>query len=441
MARRGRRSRSKQRSKGAGSRSSKAKSSKKSKNTRGSGAKGGNKGKSKSTSSRSKSTSKKKAPSKRRTVRGRSGAKTGGGQKTNPTKKAAPKKVAVKKVVAKKPAPKKPAPKKDTKVAAYYGGPKAENLRRIKADLKEMERRDPTKGGEGWKGFKFSPNVPLASAGNVTNLGVGQEKTFFKVNPASSYGYPSQAEVDNAALSGGAGFIGRKPTGNPNVMSADGTFNRPGPGGPEPESDYTSYKPGSFYNLSDTNMNLTNALRSTRNLITSPARALGINTGLTNKLIPKSNEAIQDARDQRGPRPTLKRRGGGGGSSRIQQQAAAAELLPETAPQIGTDDRQTATGGPVQGDYSVSPEENLSRIQNQAYNTQLTSSLAGMFGGQGSVGYTPQGDQALSPTLRAGRSRGRRRVRLFGARRRRGGTGDQFSRAGDRIAKLTNINI
>ena len=64
-----------------------------------------------------------------------------------------------------------------------------------------------------------------------------------------------------------------------------------------------------------------------------------------------------------------------------------------------------------------------------------------MFGGQGSVGYTPQGSPELSPTLRAGRSRGRRRVRMFGGRARRGGTGDQFSRAGDRILKLTNLNI
>jgi len=282
----------------------------------------------------------------------------------------------------------------------------------------------------------------LAVSGNVSNLGVKKEVTPFKVNPASSYGYPSQSEVDNAALGGGAGFIGRKPTGNPNVMSADGTFNRPGPGGPEPESDYTSYKPGSFYNLSDTNMNPTNFMRSTRNLITSPARALGINNRFTNKLIPKSNEAIQDARDQRGPRPKLKRRGGSGGASRIQQQVAAQSIQPEIAPVIGTPDELIDFGVKDTLERSgVGSGGELNRIQNQAYNTQLTSSLAGMFGGQGSVGYTPQGDQALSPTLRAGRSRGRRRVRLFGARRRRGGTGDQFSRAGDRIARLTNINI
>ena len=213
-----------------------------------------------------------------------------------------------------------------------------------------------------------------------------------------------------------------------------GPFNQAGPT-PEntPESDYTSYQPGSFYNQSDTNMNLTNALRSTRNLVTSPFRALGINNRLTNKLIPKSNEAIQDARDQRRPRPTLKRRGGSGGASRIEQQVAATQMQPEIAPTIGQPIEETG----------AAPMDNteLNRIQSQAYNTQLTSSLAGMFGGQGSVGYTPQGSPELSPTLRAGQSRGRRRVRLFGARRRRGGTGDQFSRAGDRIARLTNINI
>ena len=209
-------------------------------------------------------------------------------------------------------------------------------------------------------------------------------------------------------------------------------FARPGPGGPESEADYTSYQPGSFYNQSDTNMNLTNALRSTRNVITTPARMLGINNRFTNMLIPKSNEAIQDSRDQRGTRPTLKRRGGGG-SSRIEQQAAVAQMQPETAPTIGQPIEETG----------AAPMDNseLTRIQSQAYNTQLTSSLAGMFGGQGSVGYVPQGDTSLSPTLRAGTSRGRRRVRLFGGRRIRGGTGDQFSRAGDRIAKLTNLNI
>ena len=139
-----------------------------------------------------------------------------------------------------------------------------------------------------------------------------------------------------------------------------------------------------------------------------------------------------------------RKRGSSGGASRIQQQAAATQMQPEIAPTIGTPDRfdpELVDGAPVSRPASDFGDEGLSRIQSQAYNTQLTSSLAGMFGGQGSVGYTPQGSPELSPTLRAGRSRGRRRVRLFGARRRQGGTGDQFSRAGDRIARLTNINV
>ena len=285
--------------------------------------------------------------------------------------------------------------------------------------------------------LRGSMGLPLASAGDLSGLGIGQ---------ATPSGY--KPGVLGNYLSKELGLdpkTGRElPKGNPNVMSADGTFNRPGPGGPEPESDYTSYRPVSFYNQSDTNLNMTNALRSTRNLITAPARALGINTGLTNRLIPKSNEAIQDARDNRRPRPTLKRRGGSGGASRIAQQVAAQQMQPEIAPTIGTPDRfdpALIADAPVSRPASDFGDEGLSRIQSQDYNTQLTSSLAGMFGGQGSVGYTPQGSPELSPTLRAGQSRGRRRVRLFGARRRRGGTGDQFSRAGDRIAKLTNINI
>ena len=278
----------------------------------------------------------------------------------------------------------------------------------------------------------FAPRVDLAAAGDLSGLGIGQ---------ATPSGY--KPGVLGNYLSKELGLdpkTGRElPKGNPNVMSADGTFNRPGPGGPEKEADYTSYQPGSFYKQSDTNLNMTNALRSTRNLITAPARALGINNQFTNRLIPKSNEAIQDSRDQRGPRPTLTRRrsGGGGGSTRIAEQAAATELLPEIAPTIGQPISQTGAAPTVTGGGA----QDLTRIQSQAYNTQLTSSLAGMFGGQGSVGYTPQGSPELSPTLRAGQSRGRRRVRLFGARRRRGGTGDQFSRAGDRIAKLTNINV
>ncbi len=123
-----RRSRSKQRSKGAGSRSSKAKSSGKSQGGSRSG------GKSRSSSSKSKSSSSKSKSSS--SSRGRSGAGTGGGQKSNPTKKAAPKKVAAPKAKApafkaKSPAPKakKETPKKTlTKVQQRFKEREAQGL-------------------------------------------------------------------------------------------------------------------------------------------------------------------------------------------------------------------------------------------------------------------------------------------------------------------------
>lgn len=381
--RRGRRSRSKQRSKGAGSRSASAGKSKGGSRSSAGSKSGGNRSgsgsKSRSTS-RSRSTTKKKsAPTSRRTQ-----------QRTNQrgvgTNKAAA--AGVKNTVKKAVSAVKNTVGRITRPPAAV----ASNRRNTVTDTRNQTFNNRLK--------QIQAQYPGAS-------------------PNSAIFGMSDAQLNQPG----------------------GPFNQTGPGGPESEANYTSYQPGSFYNQSDTNMNLTNALRSTRNLITSPARALGINTGLTNKLIPKSNEAIQDARDQRSqfhvgnkPRPTLRRRGGSGGASRIEQQAAAQQMQPEIAPTIGT---------PPAEEYieSAAPQGDLTRIQSQAYNTQLTSSLAGMFGGQGSVGYTPQGSPELSPTLRAGTSRGRRRVRMFGARRRRGGTGDQFSRAGDRIAKLTNINI
>ena len=173
-------------------------------------------------------------------------------------------------------------------------------------------------------------------------------------------------------------------------------------------------------------------------------RIAGVYNSTLGRILPKmpkqtvagANISMNRPMGQRLP-GLVRRRGSSGGASRIAQQAAAQAIQPEIAPTIGQPIEETGAAPTVTGGGA----EDLTRIQSQAYNTQLTNSLANMFGGQGSVGYTPQGDQALSPTLRAGRSRGRRRVRLFGGRGRRGGTGDQFSRAGDRIAKLTNINI
>ena len=164
------------------------------------------------------------------------------------------------------------------------------------------------------------------------------------------------------------------PTGNPDVMSSDGTFNRPGPT-PEdtPESDYTSYQPGSFYNQSDTNMNPTNFLRSTRNLITSPARMLGINNRFTNMLIPKSDEAIQDARDNRGPAPTLTKPKSRG--ARITQPTVQEEfLLPVEQPV------QTAS---TTGTTQTGVDSNrLLQIQQQAYKQAYNPMSIGGFNPQ-----------------------------------------------------------
>jgi hypothetical protein len=227
---------------------------------------------------------------------------------------------------------------------------------------------------------RVNPDADKVSAiGNLGGLGIAPVSAATIKSP-DTFGYPSQAEVDKAAgitagglNIGGSGFTPSnpsgsnaraiKPTGNPAVMSADGTFNRPGPGGPEPEADYTSYQPGSFYNQSDTNMNPTNFLRSTRNVVTTPARMLGINNRFTNMLIPKSNEAIQDARDQRGPRPTLTRRGGGGGARLPVAPLTPEEiLLPEVA--------QVAQTGPayqqIEGQTGVDPNR-LMQIQQEAY--------------------------------------------------------------------------
>ena len=289
----------------------------------------------------------------------------------------------------------------------------------------------------------------LAATGNVSNLGIrNNEATAFKVKDPASYGVKSPdtlgRDVSFGPVADGATYArnitnygmkyGRTPEArakayeqslNPNSFKglSDGqTF------GVGPVASGDAYARG----LNTDNKNLENRLRQIRNL----------GSTLTGGLIPSvrklTDKEVADRRlrnaEFRRNNLMNRRRGSSGGVSRIQQQAAATQMQPEIAPTIGTPQEELLPS-------QTAEQGDLTRIQNQAYNTQLTSSLADMFGGQGSVGYTPQGSPALSPTLRAGRSRGRRRVRLFGGRGRRGGTGDQFSRAGERIAKLTNINI
>ena len=290
----------------------------------------------------------------------------------------------------------------------------------------------------------------LAFAGNMANLGIrNNDKTFFKVKDPASYGVKTP---DTLGRDVSFGPVRDGDTYAKNITNFGMKYGR------TPEARGKAYEqtlnPKSFKGLSDgqtfgvgpvasgdayarglntDNKNLENRLRQVRNLGSTLTGGLIPSVRkLTDKEI--ADRRIKNAEFRRNNLMGRRTGGSGGGVSRIQQQAAATQMQPEIAPTIGTPEEELLPS-------QTAPQGDLTRIQSQAYNTQLTSSLAGMFGGQGSVGYTPQGSPELSPTLRAGRSRGRRRVRMFGARRRRGGSGDQFSRAGDRIARLTNINI
>ena len=262
---------------------------------------------------------------------------------------------------------------------------------------------------------RVNPDADKISAiGNLTGLGIGAgAPSYFSIKSPESFGAPSQAAVDAAAgitagglNIGGGGFTpsnpsttsraisdgtsgvgpvadggqyaknvlqARFPGASPNsaIFGMDaaqlnqpgGPFAQPGPT-PEntPEADYTSYQPGSYYNQSDTNMNPTNFLRSARNVVTTPARMLGINNRFTNMLIPKSNEAIQDARDQRGPRPTLTRPKSRGGA-----RLPVAPLTPEEI-------IEGASVGQTVPDYQQAPiaqtgvdPNRLMQIQQEAY--------------------------------------------------------------------------
>ena len=176
--RRGRRSRSKQRSKGAGSRSSKAKSSKsRSKNTRGSGARKSAPSKRRSAP---KASNRRATASKKRQTTRKAAPKKAAPKKKAPTrraptkknvrgsgvKKQAPKKVAPKKVVAKKPAP----PKKDVKIAS--GEPSRKQFREDAKSIlnsgmpltpKQRDTLMKQMKGQGYEASGFSGSSPQES--------------------------------------------------------------------------------------------------------------------------------------------------------------------------------------------------------------------------------------------------------------------------------------
>jgi hypothetical protein len=268
----------------------------------------------------------------------------------------------------------------------------------------EFKRLYNVDGGLIKGGDLFNKNnsigIPLASTAPISTLGIqtaagGSEAGFDRdsfnralegnYDPDSAGGLNIGGNFGLSAAESDRLSRAIKPTGNPDVMSPDGTFNRPGPGGPEPEADYTSYQPGSFYNQSDTNMNPTNFLRSARNVITTPARMLGINNQFTNMLIPKSNEAIQDGIDQRGPRPTLTRRRGGGGGARLPvTPTVIEEIIPEALPVPSASTTPATQTG-------IDPNR-LLQIQQQAYAQAYNPMLIGGFNPQFRFG-------AATPTI------------------------------------------
>ena len=220
-----------------------------------------------------------------------------------------------------------------------------------------------------------------------------------------------------------------------------GPFNQTGPGGPEPAADYTPYQSGSFYNQSDTNMNVTNALRSTRNVVTEPLQSLGINTGLTNRLIPKSDEAIQDAKDQRSNynvandanivsvRKTKSKSGGIGILSNMKPPAEATTTTP-VEEILETSQRERYEPAP--------PPPNLNQLQIDSYNTALESYNAGQgFTGQGVGTGFGNLSQPVIQALIAG-TRGRKRFR-YGARstERGGNSGTGLRRGSQRFQQFT----
>lgn len=231
-----------------------------------------------------------------------------------------------------------------------------------------------------------------------------------------------------------------KPTGNlsaaANIVKGD-PFARPGPGGPEPEADYTSYQSGSYYNQSDTNMNPTNFVRSARNVVTEPLQSLGINTGLTNTLIPKSNEAIQDTRDQRSKfnvantdtvRKTKSKGSGGGVLSNMTPPAEATTTPVEEILETLQGERYEP----------APPPSNLNQLQIDSYNTALESYNAGQgFTGQGVGTGFGNLSQPVIQALIAG-TRGRKRFR-YGARstERGGGSGTGLRRGSQRFQQFT----
>ena len=451
MARRGRRSRSKQRSRGAGTRSSKAKSStSRSRNTRGSGARKSAPSKRRNTRTTTRASNRRATVSKKRQATrsapkravnaSRGKAPTSRRQATRVNRQSKPTRTSTR--VAQNQGPSTPVKNYggNMGIQQNYGAGRVTNVRPKPGFKLSDVYGVPTAFGNALMGIQAANAQPMNTRpkmlANLPKDYKQQEQALSAAADASRYKSLS-LDQQRAIQQGKYGeTFGLNPVTQRNEINRIRNMIKAQNLARERQGLPATYSGQSLKEARDADGdgyadNMGN-------------RIAGVYNATLGRVLPKmpkqtvgdANISMNRPMGQRLP-GLVRRRGSSGGVSRIQQQAAATQMQPEIAPTIGQPIEETGAAPTVTGGGA----EDLTRIQSQAYNTQLTSSLAGMFGNQGSVGYTPQGSPELSPTLRAGRSRGRRRVRLFGARRRRGGTGDQFSRAGDRIAKLTNINV
>ena len=97
---------------------------------------------------------------------------------------------------------------KDTEVAAYYGGPAAENRRRLDSFLKEFERRSPLGGGEGGT-IKIPDMVPVPRA----SLGAKDGSLIASADPSQIRGISApdpETKVDEPKRIAGEGFFSPK---------------------------------------------------------------------------------------------------------------------------------------------------------------------------------------------------------------------------------------
>ena len=393
--RRGRRSRSKQRSRGAGSRSSKAKSNKsRSRNTRGSGAR-------------------KSSPSKRRNTR-----RTTTSRASNRRSTASKRRQQTRRAAPKRTAPKKKAPTRRTTKNKRGSG------------ISSKRKNIGTKIGTSVK--KTVKKVTSSVKNTAKKAASKVKKTVGRITrpPAAS----ARTKAFNKQLSD---IQKRFPGASPNsaifgmseaqLSQPGGPFAQPG-AGPANDPDYkTAYAP---------NVGLTNKLRTNpiTNLARDAAYGLGFNTP---RLMAQSAEAQQGIRDQRSqfhvgnkPRPTRPRKMGGS-----KRPLAVHADIRTPPPEEIIEETQ-----PITGDMSGTDSSNLTRIQNQAYATTLANNMAGL---TGDFDFGPQSSQmsiSEAPGLQAGQSRGRRRIRRFNRGRRRG-AGDSFRRGGRRIQEFTSTQL